>query len=229
MTVMLLDRHTTTQYHQQPQQPVSALKAPLRISYSPSKAMRYYRLWIYTCNAVLLVSVVGFAIVAGKVLIVDPKRSLVPGLSLGQPSFLYAYLALLTQCGVLQFIGCLGARKLNERLLNIYWLLILLLLVGDAMLGLFWVYRFDRITEELRPVLKQRLALEYGVDASFTELWDNVQRHYKCCGVDSSYDFQHNLTLQWGMCITLYSQSTDIHFYSNLTFKMHVPKGKLCC
>lgn len=199
MTVMLLDRHAATQYHQQPQQPVSALKAPLRISYSPSKAMRYYRLWIYTCNAVLLVSVIGFTIVATKILVADPKRALVPGLSLAQPSFLYAYLALLTQAGVLQFIGCLGARKLNERLLNIYWLLILLLLVGDAMLGVVWVYRFDKITEELRPVLKQRLAFEYGVDTSFTELWDSVQRQYKCCGVDSSYDFQHNLTLQWGM------------------------------
>ncbi|XP_054273432.1 CD82 antigen-like isoform X2 [Macrosteles quadrilineatus] len=199
MTVMLLDRHVTTQYHQQSQQPVSALKAPLRLSYSPSKAMRYYRLWIYTCNAVLFISVLGFSIVATKVLVVEPKRALVPGLSLTQPSFLYAYLALATQSGVLQCIGCLGARKLNERLLNIYWLLILVLLVGDAILGIVWVYRFDRITEELRPVLKQRLALEYGVDPVFTELWDNVQRQYKCCGVDSSYDYQRNVTLHWGM------------------------------
>lgn len=198
MIVMLLDRRTNTQYHQQPQQPVSALKAPLRISYSPSTAMRYYRLWIYTCNAVLLISVVGFSIVATKILIVDPKRALIPGLSLTQPSFVYAYLAIITQSGVLQFIGCLGARKLNEKLLNIYWLLILMLLVGDGMLGVFWVYRFDKISEELRPVLKQRLFLEYGVDMDFTELWDSIQRGYKCCGVEGSQDFQHNVTATWG-------------------------------
>lgn len=60
---------------------------------------RYYRLWIYTCNAVLLMAVIVFCGVAGKVLMADYKRLLVGGLNLGQPSFIYAYLALLVQSG----------------------------------------------------------------------------------------------------------------------------------
>lgn len=60
---------------------------------------RYYRLWIYTCNAVLLVAVIIFCCIAGKVLLADYRRLLVNGLNLGQPSFLYAYLALLVQSG----------------------------------------------------------------------------------------------------------------------------------
>lgn len=60
---------------------------------------RYYRLWIYTCNAVLLMAVIVFCGVAGKVLLADYKRLLVTGLNLGQPSFIYAYLALLVQSG----------------------------------------------------------------------------------------------------------------------------------
>lgn len=60
---------------------------------------RYYRLWIYTCNAVLLMAVIVFCGVAGKVLLADYRRLLVNGLNLGQPSFIYAYLALLVQSG----------------------------------------------------------------------------------------------------------------------------------
>ena len=151
--------------------------------------MRYYRLWIYTCNAVLLVSVLGFAIVAGRIIVADPRRYLVPGLSLYQPSFLYAYLALATQSGLLQLVGCLGALRLNERLLNVYWLLLLVLLFGDAIVGIVWVFRFDKICADLRPTLKQRLAAEYGVDTDFTTLWNALQRDYKCCGVEGAQDF----------------------------------------
>lgn len=82
---------------------------------------RYYRLWIYTCNAVLLMAVIVFCGVAGKVLLADYKRLLVNGLNLGQPSFIYAYLALLVQSGNYFSVGCrsgtvaLSKRKLRSR------------------------------------------------------------------------------------------------------------------
>lgn len=44
-------------------------------------------------------AVIVFCGVAGKVLLADYKRLLVNGLNLGQPSFIYAYLALLVQSG----------------------------------------------------------------------------------------------------------------------------------
>lgn len=136
---------------------------------------RYYRLWIYTCNAVLLMAVIVFCGVAGKVLLADYKRLLVNGLNLGQPSFIYAYLALLVQSGnyfgwlscrnvclnenfnllgFLQLIGCLGALRLSEKLLNAYWLLLLVLLIGDAILGVFWMFKFERIMQGLQPMLR---------------------------------------------------------------------------
>lgn len=68
-------------------------------TFSPFRLHRYYRLWIYTCNAVLLMAVIIFCCVAGKVLLADYRRLLINGLNLGQPSFLYAYLALLVQSG----------------------------------------------------------------------------------------------------------------------------------
>lgn len=44
-------------------------------------------------------AVIVFCCIAGKVLLADYRRLLVTGLNLGQPSLLYAYLALLIQSG----------------------------------------------------------------------------------------------------------------------------------
>ncbi|RZF35020.1 hypothetical protein LSTR_LSTR013037, partial [Laodelphax striatellus] len=170
--------------------PLPSTRSTANLTLPTGKAMRYYRLWIYTCNAVLLMSVIGFCVVAAKVLVFEPKRQLVPGMSLTQPSFVYAYLTLSFQSGLLQLIGCLGAQRLNERLLNVYWLLMLLLLVGDGLVGLLWVYRFEWIVAELRPYLKSRLANQYNVDGEFTQLWDTVQREMHCCGVEGTHDFR---------------------------------------
>lgn len=208
MTVMLIRRHlrrtaattattsttatySTTNYSAQPQYPTHPLK--FRMTYSsPTRAMRYYRIWIYTCNAVLFICVIGFIIVAWKVIVADPRRTLIPDFNLTHPSLLYAYFALIMQSGFLQLVGCLGARNLNERLLNVYWCLLLLLLIGDVLLGLFWVYHFEYIITQVRPVLKQRFRTQYNNDFEFTELWDMVQREDQCCGVDNYKDFYQN-------------------------------------
>lgn len=101
----------------------------------PGRAMRYYRLWIYTCNTALLAGALAFAAAAARTLLFDFRRALIPSLTLYQPSFLYAYLALVTQGGALQLLGCVAAVKLSEKLLNAYWLLLLVLLFGDIVLG----------------------------------------------------------------------------------------------
>lgn len=70
-------------------------------------------------------AVIVFCGVAGKVLLADYKRLLVNGLNLGQPSFIYAYLALLVQSGKLTII-CLTSFELNViffyRFLTTDWL-----------------------------------------------------------------------------------------------------------
>nr|XP_018909222.1 PREDICTED: uncharacterized protein LOC109038578 isoform X1 [Bemisia tabaci] len=171
--------------------PVTTRSAQLHsvLALSMNRAMRYYRLWIYTCNAVLLVSVVCFIIIGSKIIVFDSKRMLIPNFTLTQPSLIYAYSALLFQSGFLQFIGCVGAIKLNEKLLNIYWLLLLLLLFGDVMLGIFWVYRYKDIMQQLGPDLKYRLVFQYPSDPNYRELWDDTQTEFQCCGVDSFQDY----------------------------------------
>jgi hypothetical protein len=111
------------------------------------------------------------------------------GVELYQPTFLYAYVALFVQCGVLQAIGCVGALRLNQKLLSGYWTLLLVLLIGDVLVGLVWIFRLDSIKTHLRPQLKQRLIFQYGNDSQFTQTWDWVQTNDMCCGVEGPMDF----------------------------------------
>lgn len=59
-------------------------------------------------------AVIIFCGIAGKVLLADYRRLLINGLSLTQPSFVYAYLALLVQSGECR---CLN-QPWNVRLIN---------------------------------------------------------------------------------------------------------------
>lgn len=56
--------------------------------------------------------------------------------------------------GFLQLIGCLGALRLSEKLLNAYWMLLLVLLIGDAILGVFWMFKLEKIMQGLQPMLR---------------------------------------------------------------------------
>ncbi|XP_074042897.1 tetraspanin-1 [Leptinotarsa decemlineata] len=153
------------------------------------RAMRYYRLWIYTCNTALLAGAIAFGGAAARTVLFDYRRSLIPSLTLYQPSFLYVYLALATQGGALQLLGCMAALRLSEKLLNAYWLLLLVLLFGDVVLGAFWAFRFERICLELKPALRIRFHQEFGTDDDFTEVWNRLQTEHSCCGVTGPEDY----------------------------------------
>ena len=170
------------------------------------QAMRYYRLWIYASNVVLMSSVVIFMSVAGA-LLSDPRRSLLSTTSVNllQPSFVYAYTALVVQGGILPIVGCIGALRLSERFLNAYWLLLLILLGGDLLMGLVWLFRFQKLVAGLMPDLRQRLNLDYGNDADYTQAWDLLQKSARCCGVDSPADYNNSLYAQ-----SVWSQSNGV-------------------
>lgn len=152
-------------------------------------AMRYYRLWIYTCNAVLFVSVMVF-LGTSLYVVTDNRRQLISSVRLYQPSFLYAYLALFMQSGVVQAIGCIGALKLDERLLKAYWLLLLGLLVGDVVVGGYWMIRYDRLSSTLGVDLLTKFNAEYtDPNSDFRSHFDELQRDSQCCGVLGPQDY----------------------------------------
>lgn len=79
--------------------------------------------------------------------------------------------------GFLQLIGCLGALRLSEKLLNAYWFLLLLLLVGDAISGVFWVYKFEKIMQELQPMLRFVYFTNYRAVNIFAYLFVGEESH----------------------------------------------------
>lgn len=155
-----------------------------------NQAMRYYRLWIYCCNLILLVSVLIFIVLAVWV-ITDIRLALFPSIQLHQPTLIYAYFALALQGGILQAIGCVGALRMNERLLTIYWTLMLVLLFGDAIVGMVWLFRYQQLTTNLRSDLRSRFLSDYGIDEEFQRLWDQIQIDSKCCGVSDPHDYNY--------------------------------------
>lgn len=66
-----------------------------------SKAMRYYRIWIYSANVALFLGTLIYTIAFLSV-IGDERLSFFPAIRLYQPSFIYSYAAILVQGGLLQ-------------------------------------------------------------------------------------------------------------------------------
>ncbi|XP_074594579.1 uncharacterized protein LOC141849961 [Brevipalpus obovatus] len=157
------------------------------------RAMRYYRVWIYSCNLALFCSTIVF-IILFLWTASDFRLSLFPSITFYQPTFIYAYAALILQAGVLQAIGCVGANRMNEKLLNLYLKILLGLLVGDLLVGVIWLFRYNAILKNFKSHLMYRVNNDYGFDSDFQEIWDRVQSEHHCCGIDTPFDYN---TTQW--------------------------------
>ncbi|GAB6018575.1 hypothetical protein CHUAL_000267 [Chamberlinius hualienensis] len=152
-----------------------------------NKDMRYYRLWIYLCNVVLFLGMITFTLVAGTML-TDPRTRMVQ-LPMHHPTFIYAYITLVVQGGILPAIGCYGAVRLNERWLNVYWAVLLLVLVGDIVVGVAWIFLFGDLTRNLPGDLLSRFQTNYAQEYQFTTAWNSLQKELRCCGVQGPTDF----------------------------------------
>ena len=158
------------------------------------KAMRYYRLWIYTCNAVLFAAVVVLVAVAAHTAS-HPYFPLLPGPPAYDPTLIYAYTALLLQAGVIQTLGCLGALRLSQKLLNMYWLMLVALLLGDIIVGFIWLVRFPKLSEQINVTMNSTIH-NYGYDETSSGAWNSLQVAERCCGVRSSDDYS---STKWGI------------------------------
>ena len=56
---------------------------------------------------------------------------------------------------------------MNEKLLTLYWNILVVLMFGDAVVGVIWLFRYNVLVTNLRSDLKMKLNSEYGFDASF--------------------------------------------------------------
>lgn len=150
------------------------------------KVVRYQQV-IYAMNGLLAACVIVFIIVSIW-LLRDSHMGLV-NLSLSDPSFIYGYYALIVQGGVVQALGCYATYRLNKKLLYVFWFWLLALLIGDIIVGLIWVFRFNTLIASLQESMLSNLQSQYGAVDSTTKAWDNVQVSDSCCGVNGPMDY----------------------------------------
>ncbi|KAM9456873.1 tetraspanin-9 isoform 2-T2 [Clarias gariepinus] len=86
------------------------------------------------------------------------------------------------------FLGCLGSLKEQRCLLMTFFVILLLLFLTEAalilMLGLF----HKEIDEKAKEDLINEM-MKYDNNTELKKSWDNMQRIFKCCGVNNHTDW----------------------------------------
>jgi len=90
------------------------------------------------------------------------------------------------------FLGCFGALQKNNKLLTIYFGLLVVIFLAEFIAGITaFVYRLN-ISSKLEADLQNSLNLNYARNDSeaLTAAVDQMQQKFQCCGVNSYSDWQ---------------------------------------
>uniref|UniRef100_A0A3B5LXR5 Tetraspanin n=1 Tax=Xiphophorus couchianus TaxID=32473 RepID=A0A3B5LXR5_9TELE len=93
------------------------------------------------------------------------------------------------------FLGCLGALKEQRCLLCTFFVILLILVLTEITVVLVLYYLHDQ--GDLKEGMKK-----YNSEHELKKSWDNVQKMFKCCGVNNSTDWHEvlNGTLPSSCC-----------------------------
>ena len=101
---------------------------------------------------------------------------------------------------ILAVVGIIGAcceSKINKFLLGLYVLVTFLFLVGQ-LVGAILAVVFREQAESIAKTALNESLMYYesndNVKSALTEVWDEIQRKHKCCGINSAQDWIGHLT-----------------------------------
>ncbi|NXK84077.1 TSN1 protein, partial [Amazona guildingii] len=94
---------------------------------------------------------------------------------------------------VIGFLGCYGAQKESKCLLMMFFAVVLIIFIAEvaaAVVALVYtgVVR-TLLTALVTPLLKEK----YGVDNSFTHIWNVTMTEVHCCGLNNYTDFNDSV------------------------------------
>lgn len=89
------------------------------------------------------------------------------------------------------FFGCCGAVKENACMTTTFSVLLIIVFLLEVAVAICGILLRSKTEAFLVNTLQQTIT-EYGNNSEVTEIWDKVQRQFKCCGITSSTDWDTN-------------------------------------
>ncbi|NXR08560.1 TSN1 protein, partial [Semnornis frantzii] len=94
---------------------------------------------------------------------------------------------------VIGFLGCCGAQKESKCLLMMFFSVVLIIFIAEvaaAVVALVYTGLAETLLSAvLTPVLKEK----YGVDETFTKIWNATMEKIDCCGLNNYTDFNNSI------------------------------------
>ncbi|NWX63205.1 TSN1 protein, partial [Promerops cafer] len=97
---------------------------------------------------------------------------------------------------VIGFLGCYGAQKESKCLLMMFFSVVLIIFIAEvaaAVVALVFTGLAETLlTGLVTPLLKEK----YGVDKTFTDIWNVTMTEVHCCGLNNYTDFNNSYFLE---------------------------------
>jgi len=159
------------------------------IGANKSASVTCLKMLLYFSNVLLLVGSIGL-VVGMLALMVNGKEYID---LMGNNSSWIIACAVVTIATFMFFIsvlGCCGAAGRNLCMMKLYISIVSALLVALVAGGVIaWLYKDDAIsTIEESMTIKMRNYVPGKIDES-TTVWDDIQEHLQCCGINGVYDW----------------------------------------
>ncbi|NXF99115.1 TSN1 protein, partial [Sakesphorus luctuosus] len=94
---------------------------------------------------------------------------------------------------VIGFLGCYGAQKESKCLLMMFFSVVLIIFIAEvavAVVALVYTSLAESLLSAVvTPVLKEK----YGVDDTFTHIWNTTMTKVHCCGLNNYTDFNDSV------------------------------------
>jgi len=109
------------------------------------------------------------------------------------PKSVYVIYILLLSIGgavfITSFLGCFGSIKESSCLLSMFFSTILLLFLGEIVLGFYIYFKEESVHEAVSYTVQQTVQEKYLNNTITTKVWDIVQSQLECCGGQGPKDW----------------------------------------
>jgi len=137
----------------------------------------------------------------------------------------YLFLGVGLFISLVSFLGCCGAWQESRCMLNLFLVLLVALLITEVSVGALAYVKRNKIEGAVKD---QGIKLLKKNDSTAKEVFDDIQKTMKCCGINGPDDYMSNgiMTIPSTCCKDKPSTCDKAHAYSNGCYVTIVEKIK---